>query len=542
MVKGAGEHPLSIVERIWPAALELHLFWVVVAVCALGLARLIAADRSELRGAMVVCVGILTLAGVSWLVIPAHSEAIVVAAWIVFMVAPALLSRLMVRRIMQERYGSARALAWIVGVLHPFDSTRRLPCVLDALEAARQGETGRASAMLLNLENDPRASASARNIARGHRLRLTRDWEAFLDGEGGAQAIDDPKLLSMRVRALGECGRLCEMVWALSRTRALFGATNVALDQLFVLAFCGRRSGVEALVHGPLSALGSEVKAFWLATASLAAGDPGGEGRAALSALAGSGASLSVRNVAQWRLANPPANPREQLGPEEWRVVEHVEDQIRGDLAFGGRPSGEWRSAMVIMAMIVINLALFAWEETHGGGENAQTLYGMGGMWPQSVTEHGEWWRLLAATFLHFGYAHLALNMAALAVLGPFVERMLGHWRTLALYLAAGVGSSAMVLFITTAGWVDERMLIGASGAIFGLVGAQIVLLADGWRSVGSKLAGQRLTNMASIVVLQVAFDLMTPEVSMAAHMFGLLIGAAAAAVLKNSYMKEVES
>ena len=157
----------------------------------------------------------------------------------------------------------------------------------------------------------------------------------------------------------------------------------------------------------------------------------------------------------------------------------------------------------------------------------------MGGMWPHSVIELGEWWRLLAAMFLHFGSAHLVLNMLALAVLGPFVERMLGHWRTLALYLAAGVGSSTVILLFTMAGWMEERMLIGASGAIFGLVGAQLVLLADGWRNEGSKLAAQRLMNMALIVVMQVMFDLMTPEVSMGAHMFGLLIGIVAALALK---------
>jgi rhomboid protease GluP len=524
---------LSIYERIWLAALDLHLFWVVVAVCALGLLRLLSADRAQMRGAVVVCAGILALAGVSWLVVPAHSEAIVVVAWVAFMLVPSLLSRIMVRRIMQERYGSARALARIVGVLHPFDDERRLPRVLDALEAAQKGQTDRASAILLALENDPRASVSARNLARGHRLRLTWDWEAFLDGEGGSQTIDDPKLLSMRVRALGECGRLSEMVWASSRTRALFGATNVALDQLFVLAFCGRPDAVAALVDGPLSALDPETKEVWLATASLAAGDPDGKGRAALNALAETGASMPVRNIARWRLANPPANPREQLGPEEWGVVEQYEGQIHSDLNFGGRPVGEWRSAYVIIAVIAINFALFAWEMTHGGAENPQTLYHMGGMWPNSVTELGEWWRLVAATFLHFGPAHLILNMLALAVLGPFVERMLGHWRTLALYLAAGVGSSAAVLAITAAGWADERMLIGASGAIFGLVGAQLVLLADGWRNLGSRLAARRLSNMASIVVLQVMFDLMTPEVSMGAHMFGLLIGIVAALALK---------
>lgn len=73
--------------------------------------------------------------------------------------------------------------------------------------------------------------------------------------------------------------------------------------------------------------------------------------------------------------------------------------------------------------------------------------------------------------------------------------------------------------------------LVGASGAIFGLVGAQLVLLAQGWRRLRSRFARLRLANLGLIVLLQAAIDLSTPEISFAAHAAGLLLGLAATAL-----------
>jgi len=105
---------------------------------------------------------------------------------------------------------------------------------------------------------------------------------------------------------------------------------------------------------------------------------------------------------------------------------------------------------------------------------------------------------------------------------------MLGRWRTLFVYFAAGIGSTAFAALTLSA----NETLVGASGAIFGLVGAQIVLLARGWRRGRSRLAQQRLLTLGLVIVLQAMFDLATPEVSGAAHMAGLVIGAVAAVLV----------
>ena len=108
------------------------------------------------------------------------------------------------------------------------------------------------------------------------------------------------------------------------------------------------------------------------------------------------------------------------------------------------------------------------------------------------------------------------------------------RWRAryAAVYFVAGVGSMTAVVYFIRWGWMRAEMLVGASGAIMGLVGAMGALLALRWRRERSGLAARRLRGVVFIVALQVAFDLMTPEVSLAAHAAGALIGFVSAVLL----------
>jgi rhomboid protease GluP len=117
---------------------------------------------------------------------------------------------------------------------------------------------------------------------------------------------------------------------------------------------------------------------------------------------------------------------------------------------------------------------------------------------------------------------HLAFNLFALYVLGPPLERSIGAIRFLACYLISGLASSAGVVALTEIGLVQVGQLIGASGCIMGVVGAWAGLLL---RHRHAPFAKQRLANIGLIVAIQIAFDLSTPQVSMAAHMCGLVAG-----------------
>ena len=124
----------------------------------------------------------------------------------------------------------------------------------------------------------------------------------------------------------------------------------------------------------------------------------------------------------------------------------------------------------------------------------------------------GEYYRLLTSMFLHFGLLHLALNMYALWIIGRPLEAALGPARFLALYLVAGFGGSVAVYLFTSG-----TMTAGASGAIFGLFAALVVVLRRLGRSVASVLP---------ILLVNLAISFVVPGISLAGHLGGLVVGA----------------
>ena len=179
---------------------------------------------------------------------------------------------------------------------------------------------------------------------------------------------------------------------------------------------------------------------------------------------------------------------------------------------------------VVTYGIIAANVIVFAAETLCGGSTNPDVAISFGALLP-SEAAGGGWWRLLAASFLHFGMLHLAMNMLALLALGPFVERILLRWRYTALYLGAGIGSMGAVILMRHFGLLNYDMLVGASGSIMGLVGATAAIALRDSRILKTRASTSVLRRAAFIIVLQVIFDASTPQVSMAAHLGGLLSG-----------------
>ncbi|MGE5202794.1 MAG: rhomboid family intramembrane serine protease, partial [Acidobacteriota bacterium] len=99
-------------------------------------------------------------------------------------------------------------------------------------------------------------------------------------------------------------------------------------------------------------------------------------------------------------------------------------------------------------------------------------------------------------------------------------------------YLLSGLASTAGVLLLIRLGWMEDEFLVGASGAIFGLVGAQLVLRAQSWLHHRSAEAAQRLGDLIWGIALQVVFDFTAPQVSFAGHAWGLGAGILATLLL----------
>ncbi|HEV7755653.1 MAG TPA: rhomboid family intramembrane serine protease [Mycobacteriales bacterium] len=125
----------------------------------------------------------------------------------------------------------------------------------------------------------------------------------------------------------------------------------------------------------------------------------------------------------------------------------------------------------------------------------------------------GEYYRLLTAGFLHYGLLHLALNMYALWLLGRECERLLGRWRFLALYLLAGVGGATAVYL-----FAPNTATVGASGSIFGLIGALFFF----FRRMKADVRG-----LLGLLALNLVITFWVPGISIMGHLGGLAAGAA---------------
>jgi membrane associated rhomboid family serine protease len=185
-------------------------------------------------------------------------------------------------------------------------------------------------------------------------------------------------------------------------------------------------------------------------------------------------------------------------------------------------PPPRLRNAPAVLSLVLLNAAVFLFEIVHPHWQEPAGLHRLGALEPAAVIYGHEYWRLFTALFLHFDPVHLLFNLFALYVLGPPLERAIGAIRFYACYAIAGFGSSAGVVALARLGVVHADQLVGASGCVMGIVGAWGAFLL---RHRHMPLARQRLVNVIMIVIIQTAFDLSTPQVSLSAHLCGLVTG-----------------
>jgi membrane associated rhomboid family serine protease len=203
------------------------------------------------------------------------------------------------------------------------------------------------------------------------------------------------------------------------------------------------------------------------------------------------------------------------------------------------RASFEGVGAKVTRFLIGVNVAVYIAELAQGSGVNANhgSIYQGGaliangvktpdgglvgvpaGVFPESVlvgVAHGEWSRLLTAAFLHYGPFHLLLNMLALYWFGSALEQRIGSGRFLLLYLVSGLAGSAGALLLD-----PTTPTVGASGAIFGVLGAGFVLEQQRDYVFGGSALG--------IIVINLVLTFSIANISIGGHIGGLVGGAVA--------------
>jgi len=171
---------------------------------------------------------------------------------------------------------------------------------------------------------------------------------------------------------------------------------------------------------------------------------------------------------------------------------------------------GSTNPTPVVIALVAICVVVFA-----ASGFGKASVINRLGMWPNGVHDSHEYYRLFTSMFLHLDFLHIAFNMISLLIVGPAVEVMLGKSRFLALYLLAGLGGNVLSYLIAPANGVSA----GASGAIFGVFGAYVVL---------ARLRRKPMGPVPALIVINLVIGF-AGNVEWQAHVGGLLVGAALA-------------
>lgn len=224
---------------------------------------------------------------------------------------------------------------------------------------------------------------------------------------------------------------------------------------------------------------------------------------------------------------------------ETWITADFHEQQEEG-IAYGanGQPIRSLKSQpLVNHGIFVINVFVFTFCTLV-----PDVLYNYGSLTYEGIVQNGEWYRFLTSMFLHGDMSHLVSNMIMLFFLGDIVEKELGHVKYFVLYFLAGIAGGAVSLYfkyLEIQSGLEAVGSIGASGAVFGMLGGLLWLLI---RNKG-KLAELTFIRVLFLIFYTLYGGLMSSQVDNAAHFGGVLTGFLTAILLyrKKSGSKKKE-
>jgi membrane associated rhomboid family serine protease len=170
---------------------------------------------------------------------------------------------------------------------------------------------------------------------------------------------------------------------------------------------------------------------------------------------------------------------------------------------------------LVTRTLIGINVGIYLLELATGGSINGvgSKIFEKGALFGPLVAQ-GDWWRLITTAFLHYGPIHLGFNMLFLYWVGTPVEQYLGRTRFLIVYFVSGLAGSAGALVLS-----PDAVTVGASSAIFGILGAALVLERQGSYVLGGSAMG--------LIIINLVLSFVLSNISIGGHIGGLIGGAA---------------
>ncbi|MCB9638456.1 MAG: rhomboid family intramembrane serine protease [Myxococcales bacterium] len=420
----------------------------------------------------------------------------------------------------------AQRVTSIVRWLHPFAPWWTMPLIWKAY--ALQGQ-GRVEEAIEIWSQVPEMKEEAETFGEMLRMRQAMQWDELAETlwEEAKQSEDMTfsVKLAYLLRSLGESGRFAEMEEAALRYESALPALGEQVI-LFLLAFFGQREALEETLQGVRS-LSPATQAYWRAV-SMATQGQYDEARAILEkALAYKDVEPLVKNQIQWRLEHLEALAPYEISPALRRLLltQHRAYSERHKLNIFASPEKQkrpWVTYAVASGLIVVYLMQ--------AGILPSPLRGMAmlrwGAFSPPLFWGGEYWRLFTSNVLHADAVHLSVNLFSLLLFGPFAEGWLGRIRFFVLVFFAGIIANCLLLAGTALGWMPRYyLLVGASSAIMGILGAAAAILWRVHSRIGSSLARRNFFFLLSLLLLQAVFDYFSPHTSGAAHITGAFAG-----------------
>lgn len=504
---------------------------------AIFAARLVRVPARQVLDWWITFALVATVAILGWTFAPRSAGWVAFGALCALVFAPLRIDRAAQRSARAGHDGRALILARIAALLHPLGAIGSRPTAIGTLARIRTtGDVAPDDLARLGAADDPILAEWYRLIA----LHAAADHEAVRS----ALAVPARRLRMLQlglgatwVRAVAMTGTRAEVVEAIEEVervdRTLDEPERRALLALEACAALGDVEGARAIgahVEGGVPR-GSIARA--VAAAQLARGDREGARQTILDALRDDALDVGVRRALERlraRVHEPRGEAPSELVERRARdLVERLVQEARASavlapLAEGAR-SPTWATWTIALSIV----GWYAIVALRGDTMDAGHLARMGGLvlpmdGPEGVL------RIVTSTLVHYGLVHLLFNLYALVAFGRFVESFYGRWRLVAIWLAATFTSGLGVAWTSDPG--KPQVLVGASGAIFGLGGALVSAVGLRRDLRRSRRGREELRAFAILVGLQFVFDRMVPGISGTAHVCGLVGGVLAGAVV----------
>jgi membrane associated rhomboid family serine protease len=216
------------------------------------------------------------------------------------------------------------------------------------------------------------------------------------------------------------------------------------------------------------------------------------------------------------------AKPAE-IGPTATEVIARVEAEPVPVVAERLRPRGPIATRILLLSIIASSAATaFVLD----GSTDVGTLMRSGAL-VRSLVDDGEWWRIVTFSFVHVGGVHLIVNVIGLWLLGRLAEDLFGPWRTAAIFALTGIAGAVASYLAVPAG-----ISAGASGAIFGLLGAVFIELSLHRKRHRTAWSRGLWGSLAVVAVAQVGQGFFYAGIDQWAHGGGLIVGTIAGILL----------